>query len=172
MYCHNLPAVLTCVKDTMVLVTEVPMLEPMIIGMASCTSKTENMKNDLHATDYNCQNKSYGSTSLPIFVLSSGDPLLVRFKLLATLMLGDLLPADTMDTMMEVEVEEDCTSTVTRMPIIRPTTGFWMYWLDMMSPATQKVMIKWMDGAKVQVVYLVPIRHTYYNTACAWKGYQ
>merc|ERR1712165_424579 len=33
-------------------------------------------------------------------------------------------PADTSPTMMEVEVEEDCTRTVTRTPIINPTTGF------------------------------------------------
>ena len=33
-------------------------------------------------------------------------------------------PAATSPTMMEVEVEEDCTSTVTRTPIITPTIGF------------------------------------------------
>merc|ERR1719322_698092 len=33
-------------------------------------------------------------------------------------------PADTNPTMMEVEVEDDCTRTVTSTPIIKPTTGF------------------------------------------------
>ena len=33
-------------------------------------------------------------------------------------------PADTRPTMMEVEVEEDWTSTVTNTPIINPTIGF------------------------------------------------
>merc|ERR1719430_1040600 len=33
-------------------------------------------------------------------------------------------PADTRPTMMEVDVEEDCTRTVTSTPIISPTTGF------------------------------------------------
>ena len=32
-----------------------------------------------------------------------------------------------MDTTMEVEVDEDCTITVTRMPIMSPTTGLLMY---------------------------------------------
>lgn len=54
--------------------------------------------------------------------------------------LGNLLSADTMETMIEVEVEEDCTNTVTRMPIMRPTMGFLMYLLLMMSPATRKVI--------------------------------
>ena len=54
------------------LVTEVPMLAPMIIGMAVLTGA----------------------------------------------------PADTRPTMMEVEVEEDWTNTVTNTPIINPTTGF------------------------------------------------
>ena len=34
----------TCVRDTMVLVTDVPMLEPIIIGMAPWTPKTGNAK--------------------------------------------------------------------------------------------------------------------------------
>jgi len=34
-------------------------------------------------------------------------------------------PALTRPTMIEVEVEEDWTRTVTRTPIMRPTTGFW-----------------------------------------------
>jgi len=33
-------------------------------------------------------------------------------------------PADTRPTMIEVEVEEDWTNTVTSTPIINPTTGF------------------------------------------------
>ena len=37
------------------------------------------------------------------------------------------LPELTMETMMEVEVEELCTRTVTRIPIIRPTIGFRIY---------------------------------------------
>ena len=53
------------------LVTDVPMLAPMIIGMAVFTGA----------------------------------------------------PADTRPTMMEVEVEEDWTNTVTSTPIINPTTG-------------------------------------------------
>merc|ERR1719225_1841779 len=56
----------------MMLVTEVPMLAPMIIGMAVLTGA----------------------------------------------------PADTRPTIMEVEVEEDWTNTVTNTPIIKPTTGF------------------------------------------------
>ena len=32
-------------------------------------------------------------------------------------------PAETRDTMMLVEVAEDCTRTVTRIPIMTPTTG-------------------------------------------------
>jgi hypothetical protein len=35
-----------------------------------------------------------------------------------------LPPAPTMLTIMEVDVEELWTSTVTRIPIINPTTGF------------------------------------------------
>ena len=33
-------------------------------------------------------------------------------------------PADTRPTIMEVDVDEDCTRTVTRTPIINPTIGF------------------------------------------------
>ena len=62
----------TWVKLTMVLVTLVPMLAPMIMGMATRTGTS----------------------------------------------------AATRPTMMEVEVEEDWTSTVTRTPIITPTIGF------------------------------------------------
>ena len=58
--------------ETMVLVTEVPMLAPMIMGTAALTGT----------------------------------------------------PADTRPTMMEVEVEEDWTSTVASTPIITPTIGF------------------------------------------------
>ena len=35
----------------------------------------------------------------------------------------DLLPLETIETMTEVQVEELCTRTVKRIPIIRPTTG-------------------------------------------------
>ena len=40
-----------------------------------------------------------------------------------------------METIMEVEVEEDCTSTVTRIPIMRPTIGFCMYSFCSTDPA-------------------------------------
>lgn len=36
-----------------------------------------------------------------------------------------LLPEATMVTTMEVEVEELCTTTVAKIPIIRPVNGFW-----------------------------------------------
>lgn len=39
--------------------------------------------------------------------------------------MDNLLPEPTMDTTMDVEVDELCTRTVTKMPIITPTTGFW-----------------------------------------------
>uniref|UniRef100_A0A0K2TIV1 Uncharacterized protein n=1 Tax=Lepeophtheirus salmonis TaxID=72036 RepID=A0A0K2TIV1_LEPSM len=57
---------------TMVFVTDVPTLEPSIIGIACLTST----------------------------------------------------PADTRDTIIDVDVAEDCTRTVTRIPIITPTMGF------------------------------------------------
>jgi hypothetical protein len=57
--------------ETMVLVTDVPMLEPKIIGMAFFTGA----------------------------------------------------PAETKATIIDVEVADDCTATVTRMPIIIPTMG-------------------------------------------------
>merc|ERR1711892_839450 len=60
------------VKATMILVTLVPMLAPMIMGMAVLTGA----------------------------------------------------PAETSPTMIEVDVEEDWTRTVTRTPIITPTIGF------------------------------------------------
>ena len=36
-----------------------------------------------------------------------------------------MLPAATRPTMIDVEVDEDWTATVTNTPIITPTTGFW-----------------------------------------------
>lgn len=43
-HCRNSSRSPACIKATMVLVTDVPMLEPMMMGMADCTSSTEGVK--------------------------------------------------------------------------------------------------------------------------------
>lgn len=82
----------------MVLVTDVPMLEPMMIGMADFTSST--VQNDLWSH---------------LFIMfSCCDGLRNIFN---------SQPEDTRLTMIEVEVEELWTSTVTKIPTTKPATG-------------------------------------------------
>lgn len=65
-----------------------------------------------------------------------------------------LLPAETIDTMIEVEVEDDCTSTVTRIPIIRPTIGFLTYSLFKTSPENEYTYYYYYLSHSLPAIYI------------------
>ena len=98
------------VRETMVLVTEVPMFAPIIIGMAGLTWSTIKMTR-IYKHIHFVQNLVYLKTDL-------------FFSKSACLTLY-LLPEATIVTTIDVEVLELCTKTVDRIPIIKPATGFW-----------------------------------------------
>lgn len=88
------------VNETMVLVTDVPILAPITIGMATRTVRTIKRKKKDEIID---------EQSIALISSESSE---------------DLQLAETMLTIIEEDVEELCTKTVVNMPIITPTTGF------------------------------------------------
>ena len=94
-----------CVRETIVLVTEVPMLAPMTIGMATRTVRTARQHTGLRIEE----------SHVTAVSTQSQHPKTVN---------TDLQLAETMLTMMDDDVDELCTNTVVKIPIITPTTGF------------------------------------------------
>ena len=92
----------------MVLVTDVPMLAPIIIGIAVRTSRTDGIYKNRYGDDLRLS--IYHSQMFVKIIINN------LWKL-------NLQSAATMDTMIDDEVDDDCTNTVTRTPIIKPTTG-------------------------------------------------
>lgn len=102
-----------CVMATRVLVTEVPMLVPMMIGTASWTVSTAKAQ------------RSPSSSVLPTSSLIIIHAYYERACVSMCVKCGGSYsrPEDTMLTTMEEEVDELWTSRVTRTPMTRPARG-------------------------------------------------